>query len=92
MKNNDYLLYLLIEDLKHLTKEIVALRFELIDKYPHLRYELLSDLTPFVRSSEEYHQLIETLHYDFFEDDKDYLEELQILRKTGKSKNHPFSI
>ena len=34
MINKDYLIYLLIEDIKHLTKEIVALRYELIDRYP----------------------------------------------------------
>ena len=92
MINKDYLIYLLIEDIKHLTKEVVALRYELIDKYPNLKYELLSDLTTSAISSKEYHQLTETLHYDFFEDDKEYLEELQILRKNGKSKNYPFSI
>ena len=92
MTNKDYLIYLLIEDIKHLTKEIVALRYELIDKYPDLQYELLSDLTPLVRSSKEYHHLTESLQYDFFEDDKAYQKELKQISKTGKSINHPFTI
>ena len=89
MINKDYLIYLLIEDIKHLTKEIVALRYELIDRYPDLKYELLSDLTPFIKSTNESCKYVDSLKRDFFEDDKEYLKELQ---KTGKSKKYPFSI
>lgn len=92
MINKDYLIYLLIEDIKHLTKEIVALRYELIDKYPNLKYELLSDLTPFIKSTNEYCKYVDSLKRDFFEDDKEYLKELKELQKTGKSKKYPFSI
>ena len=89
MINKDYLIYLLIEDIKHLTKEIVALRYELIYRYPDLKYELLSDLTPFIKSTNESCKYVDSLKRDFFEDDKEYLKELQ---KTGKSKKYPFSI
>lgn len=89
MINKDYLIYLLIEDIKHLTKEIVALRYELIDRYPDLKYELLSDLTPFIKSTNESCKYVDSLKRHFFEDDKEYLKELQ---KTEKSKKYPFSI
>ena len=77
MVNKDYLIYLLVEDIKHLTKEIVALRYALIDKYPDLKYDLVSDLTPYVKSSNDYYKLIVASQYDLFEDDKEYLEELE---------------
>ena len=93
--NNDYkdeLILEMIDEVKHLQKEIIALRYYLIKDFPYLRYELLSDLTPLFYSSDQYQRFIEESGEDPFED-KDYHQGLKKLQECGRCEPcYPFSI
>ena len=88
----DELILQMIDEVKHLQKEIIALRHYLIKDYPYLQDELFSDLTPLFYNCDQYQRFTEELNEDPFED-KDYGQDLKKLKENGKCEPcYPFSI
>lgn len=91
---NDEYIRLIIEaaqDLAHLKKEIVALRNALIDYYPGLRDELLSDLTTYLEIDDLYLSIANKVKYNPL-DCKEYHQEIEKIIKVGYIDKYPFSI
>lgn len=89
--NKDILILEMIDEVQHLQKEIIALRYYLIKDYPFLENDLLSDITPLFYSDINYQEYIEKLGFDPFQD-KEYLKDLKQIKKYGITKCYPFSI
>lgn len=91
---NDEYIKLIIEaaeDISHLKKEIIALRYALIDYYPGLQGELLSDLTTYLEIDDLYLSIIDKVKYNPL-DCKEYNKEIKQLIKVGYTDKYPFSI
>lgn len=91
---NDEYVKLIIEaaeDLAHLKKEIVALRNALIDYYPGLQDELLSDLTTNLEIDDLYVSITNRVNYNPL-DSKEYHSEIKQIIKVGYTDKYPFSI
>lgn len=91
---NDEYIKLIIEaaeDIAHLKKEIIALRYALIDDYPGLQGELLSDLTTYLEIDDLYLSITDKVKYNPL-DCKEYNKEIKRLIKVGYTDKYPFSI
>ena len=94
MDNEDKYISLIIEaseDIAHLKKEIIALRNVLIDYYPGLQGELLSDLTTNLEIDDLYVSITNKIKYNPL-DNKEYHQEIEKLIKVGYTDKYPFSI
>lgn len=79
------------EDIAHLKKEIVALRNALIDYYPGLKSQLLSDLTTNLEIDDLYISITNKIKYNPL-DNKEYHQEIKQLITVGYTDKYPFSI
>ena len=94
MNNEDKYISLIIkagEDVAHLKKEIIALRYALIDAYPNLKDELLSDLTTRLEIDDLYVSITKEVKYNPLDCDE-YRNDIKQITKQGHTNNYPFSI
>lgn len=94
MNNEDKYISLIIkagEDVAHLKKEIMALRYALIDAYPNLKDELLSDLTTNLEIDDLYVSITNMVNYNPLDCDE-YRNDIKQITKQGHTNNYPFSI
>jgi len=94
MNNDDKYISLIIkaaEDIAHYKKEIIALRYALVDAYPDLKYELLSDLTSYLELDDLYIKIVNDIKYDHL-DNEEYINEIKKLTVIGYNDKYPFSI
>lgn len=94
MNNEDKYISLIIkagEDVAHLKKEIIALRYALIKHYPNLKNELFSDLTTSLEIDDLYVSITNKVKYNPL-DNETYKDDIKQLTKQGYTNHYPFSI
>ncbi len=93
LEEYEQLIIVAAKDIAHLTREVVGLRYLLLDKYPELRKDMYKGLENHIDYNDLYTQIVDKYGRDPL-NNKRYYNDLYKLSNSGKSwmSIYPFSI